>query len=251
MKSKTKQTQTIDKQQHKNLKNHKKTSLKSFFAKYCDWLRGFAEIPLKQQQTQCTMKKIKVRNHKTCYDLHLLPCKIVAGQLSYETGNEADVKKISKLMSSLIGKLSLPVESARYFRKKLKYLESSGGVIAALYVTKLDNRHLNVRGRYPEIDLGYKVTKELKITFGNEEVSYQVMEDFELTLIVEKILRELYNYHEKNYLCGREGEDFIEELFLMDEVDMVVDEDFAMNVNIDLSLRDYLVSLNERLRISA
>jgi hypothetical protein len=197
------------------------------------------------------MKRIKVRNHKTCYDLNLLPCKITAGQLSYETGNEPDVKKISKLMGQLIRKLSLPVESARYFRKKLKYLESTGGILATLYVSRLDNRHLSMRGRHPEIDLGYKVTKEIKISFGYEDINGQIAKNSELTFIIEKILRELYNYHEKNYLCGREGEEFIEELFLMDEIDMVVDEDFGMNVNIDLSLRDYLVSLNERLRISA
>ena len=165
-------------------------------------------------------------------------------------GVEKEATKVYRSLESLLGLIDIPNHASSFFGYKAKFMESSGGILASLNVMRVF-RHEYPMSKFPEIDLGYSVTKEIRVFVGSIDVSEQIKKSPLILRELEFFLRELYNYHEKYYLCSREGDILINELFLMDGVDVVVGENSSVTIDIDHSLRDYLVSLNERLRISA
>ncbi len=100
------------------------------------------------------------------------------------------------------------------------------------------------------LDLSYSVTKEVQFVFGGIDVTLQVSKCDKLTGLLTRFMKDLYAGHE--HIFGDNIQDgFMEEMFLIDDIDMVIDENSQFKLKVDPSLRDYLVALNTRLRISA
>jgi hypothetical protein len=196
------------------------------------------------------MSKIKARNYVKSYELYLFPEKITDGQFAYEIGTEREAHELVNLISGFMRTLKLPLEEILNLKERAANTLKNGAPIAALNV---DYVSLPECGQMPtgiELDLNYLVERKVSLYAGNCNITNRVSKNKAYRFIAEKIFRDLYTYHEKWYLCSRKGDEFIEELYLMDSVEMVMGQ-ASMDITIDRPLRDYLVSLNKRLKISA
>lgn len=204
-----------------------------------------------EDQNRKAMKKISTRDYTKNYILHLLPCVNKTGAMPYYcSANEAN--DLNKWTRSLIRQLIVePTHSKNIFLRS-ENIKKHGGVIASLetiIMPKLEQ----ITPKLPALvylDLSYAVTKEVQVFIGGIDVTPIIAKSDKLTGLVTRFMKELYVGHEEYY--GTETSDeFIEEMFLIDDVQMVLDERSQFRLQVDQSLRDYLVALNSRLRVNA
>lgn len=195
------------------------------------------------------MKKISTRNYRKHYILHLMPTINKSGESPYIACAE-EAQMWSKWLKSLVKYLVDDPMIAKNINIRTEQLKKYGGVVASLQTVVLPLCKESMTNNLVYLDLNYAVNKEVQFFIGGIDVTKQVATSDKLTGLLTRFLRELYAGHENNFVGGTR-DSFIEELFLLDDVDMVIDEQSRFRVQVDRSLRDYLVELNAKLRINA
>lgn len=195
------------------------------------------------------MKKIATRNYRKHYILQLLSATCNNEELPYiATATEAT--EWNKWLRLLIKELTTDPAQAKLLMLWADKLKKQGGLVASLRTVILPEFDTDLTPNLVYLDLNYAVNKDVQFVFGGVDVTQKVAKSDKLTGLLNRFLKELYQSHEENFASGTR-DTFIEELFLVDDVDMVIDEDSRFKIQVDRSLRDYLVALNTRLRISA
>lgn len=194
------------------------------------------------------MKKISTREYRKHYILNLLPSASSNDELTY-VATASELSSLSKWMDMMTKLMVNEPLSAQNIMLRTKQLKKDGGALMSLKTvykpvadtTPTDSVYL---------DLSYAVTKDVQFVIGGNDVTKEVAKSDKLTGLLTRFMKELYTGHEDNF--GDSARDaFIEEMFLIDDVDMVLDEKSQFKIKVDRSLRDYLVALNTRLRVNA
>jgi hypothetical protein len=196
------------------------------------------------------MKKIITREYKKHYILHLLPCSSSNNESVIYYANAEDAAELNKWTRSLIRQLIIEPTHFKNILLRANNLKKHGGAIASLQTMEIPSHEYDAIYQLVYLDLSYAVNKEVQLFIGGIDVSDVVSKSDKLTGLVTRFLKELYAGHEARF--GTDSTDcFIEELYLLDDVQMVVDENSLFKLQVDRSLRDYLVALNSRLRVNA
>lgn len=194
------------------------------------------------------MKKISTHEYRKHYILNLLPSASSNDELTY-VATASELSSLSKWMDMMTKLMVNEPLSAQNIMLRTKQLKKDGGALMSLKTvykpvadtTPTDSVYL---------DLSYAVTKDVQFVIGGNDVTKEVAKSDKLTGLLTRFMKELYAGHEDNF--GDSARDaFIEEMFLIDDVDMVLDEKSQFKIKVDRSLRDYLVALNTRLRVNA
>lgn len=195
------------------------------------------------------MKKIGVKNFQKLYILHLLPTLTKNGELPYIATAE-EVALWDKWLLSLLKQLVHEPLLFKNMLLRIDQLKKYGGVVASLQTVKLPLHDSALAQPLVYLDLNYAVGKDVQFFIGGIDATPTVASSDKLTGLLNRFMKELYAGHDSLFLeSTRDG--FIEELFLVDDVDMVVDEQSRLKLQVDRTLRDYLIALNSRLRINA
>lgn len=194
------------------------------------------------------MKKISTREYSKHYILNLLPTANSDDELTYIASETVAIvleKWIKMMVKLLVNEPTL----AQNILLRTKQLTKNGGALMSLKTV-----YTPINETTPTdlvfLDLSYAVTKDVQFAISGLDVTKLVAKSDKLTGLVTRFMKDLYAGHEESY--GENTRDaFIEEVFLIDGVEMVLDANSQFKIKVDRSLRDYLVALNSRLRISA
>jgi hypothetical protein len=195
------------------------------------------------------MKKIITREYKKHFILNILPCSTNNEYATYYA-NADEVKQLNFWTRSLVRQLIAEPTHYKNIQLRADNLKKQGGALASLQTIEVPAHTSETKAPLVYLDLNYTVNKEVQLFIGGIDVTHTVSKSDKLTGLVTRFLKELYAGHEMQF--GAESTDcFIEELYLLDDVQMVVDENNLFKLQVDRSLRDYLVALNSRLRVNA
>jgi len=195
------------------------------------------------------MKKIATRNYRKHYILQLLPLANKNEEIPY-IATAAEATLWNKWLRLLIRELATDPAQAKFLLLWADKLKKQGGLVASMRTVILPDCDVNLTPNLVYLDLNYAVNKDVQFVFGGVDVTQKVSKSDKLTGLLTRFMKELYQGHDENFSSGTR-DTFIEELFFVDDVDMVIDEESRFKIQVDRSLRDYLVALNTRLRISA
>lgn len=195
------------------------------------------------------MKSISTRNYQKHYILHLLPTVTTHDDAAYvATVNEASLwhNWLRKTIRHLITDPVL----AKNMMLRADQLKKYGGLVASLQTIYIPINKEQISPLLVQLDLNYNTTKEVQVMLGGLDVTHTVATSDKLTGLLTRLMKEIHTgYEMENW--GDSTNAFIEELFVVDDVDMVIDEHNRFKVQVAPSLRDYLVALNSRLRVNA
>ncbi len=194
------------------------------------------------------MKKISTREYSKHYILNLLPSASSNDELTY-VATAKEVENLEKWMSLMAKHFNAHPIVAQNLNVRIAQLKKDGGALLSLktvFIPAQNERAANL----VHLDLSYAVTKDVQFLYGGKDVSELVSKSDKLTGLVTRFMKDLYAGHEECFGCDTRDA-FVDELYLIDDIDLVVDENANFKINVDRSLRDYLVELNARLRVSA
>lgn len=193
------------------------------------------------------MKPIKTRNYRKCYHLFLLPTEVMDDAEHYLPQSNEIATYFHKLVSFL--KYTAANEGdhmAQYAR--LRNIRTNGGLLMSLQIKNVLIDEHDMDPEWSLLDLNYLSEKSVKLFIGDKSKPVALSEDAKAFTDLENIMGELYTAHD-NFNGGESsGDTFIEELYLVDDIDLAVDGDSNFVVNFDPSLRDYLIDLNSKLK---
>ena len=193
------------------------------------------------------MKPIKTRNYRKCYHLFLLPTEVIDDAEHYLPQSNEIATYFHKLVSFL--KYTAVNEGdhmAQYAR--LRNIRTNGGLLMSLQIKNVLIDDHDMDPTWSLLDLNYLSEKSVKLFIGDESKPVALSNDAKALTDLENIMGELYTAHD-NFNGGESsGDTFIEELYLVDDIDLAVDGDSNFVVNFDPSLRDYLIDLNSKLK---
>lgn len=197
------------------------------------------------------MKKISTRNYRKHYILHLLPTSSKNGEIPYVATSEEAAMWYSWLNLLIKSLVKEPIV-AKNMLLRVDQLRKNGGVVASLQTIVLPLRKEDFNSPPPLVylDLNYAVTKEVGFFIGTGDATQLVAKSDKLTGLLTRFLKELYTAHEE-YVTNETPDQFIDELFFVDDIDMVLDENEGFKVLVDPALRDFILALKGRLRINA
>jgi hypothetical protein len=194
------------------------------------------------------MKIITRENNKNLI-LHILPCSNDSETQTYYA-NTDEATDLNKWTRSLVRQLVIEPTHFKNIILRANNLKKYGGAIASLQTIEAPSHEYEAIQQLVYLDLSYAVNKEVKLFIGGIDVTHVVSKSDKLTGLVTRFLKELYAGHEARF--GADSTDcFIEALYLQDDIEMVVDENSLFKLQVNRSLRDYLVALNSRLRVNA
>ncbi|MDX2003589.1 MAG: hypothetical protein SFW35_14230 [Chitinophagales bacterium] len=197
------------------------------------------------------MTPIKVDSTIKCYSLHFLLDEFAINKneyIYYRLPNNEKSRDWINLLSSFIKTLQLPEKITEPLLERALHIGTVGGIPISLEIKRMLYTEYKRQEPGVELDLNYLVERETCLFMGDYDVTPAVRKSKAYKYVVEKLLKDLYTLHENNN--GNSGDNlFIEELFLMDGVDLAMGYD-RMEINVERPLRDYLIHLNEKLKLS-
>ncbi len=195
------------------------------------------------------MKSISARNYQKHYILNLLPTVKNHDEITY-VATVDEVDQWHTWLRQLTRHLVTDPVVGKNIMQRIQQLKRYGGVVASIQTVFLPLEEGVVAPHLVYLDLNYSVAKEVQLMIGGLDVTAGVATSDKLTGLLNRFMKELYDAYEQEN-DGTCTDSFIEELFLVDDVDMVIDERNRFRVQVAPSLRDYLVALNRRLRVNA
>lgn len=131
---------------------------------------------------------------------------------------------------------------------RLRNIRTNGGLLMSMQAKSVLIDEHDMDPDWSLLGLNYLCEKSVKLFIGNSSNPVDLSQDARALETFECIMGELYTAHD-NFCGGAPSRDpFIEELYLMDDIELAVDKDSNFVVNFDPSLRDYLIDLNSKLK---
>lgn len=193
------------------------------------------------------MKPIKARNYRKCYHLYLLPTEVMDDAEHYLPQCNEIATYFHKMVSFLKYTSANELEHMSQYAR-LRNIRTNGGLLMSMQVKQVLIDDHDMDPEWSLLDLNYLSEKSVKLFIGDDSKPVELSQDAKALTELESIMGELYTAHD-NFNGGESsGDTFIEELFLMDDIDLAVDGDSNFVVNFDPSLRDYLIDLNSKLK---
>lgn len=188
---------------------------------------------------------IRTRNYKKCYHLHLLPNVIKGDQMHYypKPGEIAPYySKIVKLLNSL----QLEKALVKNLIDKLKNVRVQGGTLFALEAVEVPNNEYVKDPNWMIMYAGVEADKDVKLFVGDLDDCVNVGATAKLYEMLNKILSQVLTQHQQYERAYFPNDLFINELFFTDDVTMAVDDDQNFFLNVDATLKDFLLALKMR-----
>lgn len=192
------------------------------------------------------MKKIQARDHKKCYTLSLLPKAVAANQNTYFI-ERRETKGYYHIMIRFLRQLGIERQELTRLFARMKTLDNTGGLLLSYEVHHLPTPVFHEED-WVQLDLNYMAEKYVRLEIGNNDVTSALLKDYSLQKMFNDILCGVYAAYDELLNINQLDEPFIEELFLQDDVEMSVNEKSEFVINVDSSLRDFLLDLNQKLQ---
>lgn len=193
------------------------------------------------------MKPIKTRSYRKCYHLYLLPTEVLEEAEHYLPQTNEIASYFHKLVSFLKYTASSETDHMAQFAR-LRNIRSNGGLLMSLQIKNISIDEHDMDTDWSLLDLNYLCEKSVKLYIGDDTCRVDLSLDAKALQDLESIMGELYLAHDTFNFGEPSNDPFIEELYLMDDIDLAVDANSNFVVNFDPSLRDYLIDLNSKLK---
>lgn len=191
------------------------------------------------------MKRIKARNYKKCYTINLLPKAVVPEQNTYYIDCK-ECKGYYHIMVRFLRSLGLKRQELMDMFARLKTLDQNGGLLLTYEVHHIPTAVFH-ENDWVQLDLNYLAEKYVRIEVGGHDVTEKLLVASSPQKMLNDVLCGVYAAYDDLLNINQLDEPFIEELFLQDDVDMSVNEKSEFVINVDSSLRDFLLDLNQKL----
>lgn len=194
------------------------------------------------------MKKIGIREYSKHFLLDLFPKTNCNEDLNY-MATATEVAALEKWIQMLLSLAPTNNTQAEKLRLRAEQFYSHGGPLLSLrtvYIPTCETAPTDL----VFLDLNYTVTKEVQFAISGVDMTSKISKSDKHTGLLTRFLKELFQQHEESFGDSSNSR-FIQELYLNDDVDMVLDEKNEFKIKVDRSLRDYLLALNTRLRVNA